>query len=233
MTEVQNQEEILNSPQKPTGADGMEIIFFTDPLCCWSWAMEPHWRKFQDEYGERLRVTYKMIGLLPSWAHFHDAAHSLRKPVHFGPEWVHARAISGMQLNDRIWITDPPASSFPACIAVKSAELQSRALGARYLQLVREAIMVNGRNIAKTSVLIAVAGDLAGEEPRFDISRFRDTLLGQEGREQFQRDYNESQYLGIRRTPTLVFKSIGGRRKMASGYSTYEAMAEAAAASNL
>jgi putative protein-disulfide isomerase len=50
--------------------------------------------------------------------------------MHMGPEWMQAGRIAGLMVADKIWITDPPSSSFPACIAVKCAEDQSTALGA-------------------------------------------------------------------------------------------------------
>jgi len=202
--------------------DGVEVIFYTDPLCCWSWAMDPDWERLRNEYG--LPVVYKMIGLLPAWEFFHDSIHSVRKPVQMGPEWVHAREVSGRPIADRIWIEDPPASSFPACIAVKCAEEQSPAFGAMYLHIAREAVMVHSRNIAETRVLIDLAHSLAQKERNFDPFAFRDLLLGPRGRELFRQDFQQAQYLGIRRTPTLVFKSPGKNSVMLQGYTKYEGL---------
>jgi predicted DsbA family dithiol-disulfide isomerase len=70
---------------------------------------------------------------------------------------MHARHFSGVYIDDRIWITDPPASSFPACIAVKSAELQGAACGSQYLALARRAVMVDNKNIARLEVLLELA----------------------------------------------------------------------------
>jgi len=220
-------EEISNDLLNPAAADSIEVIFYTDPLCCWSWAMEPHWQRLQSDHPGRLRVAYKMIGLLPAWNRFHDAVNSLRRPIHMGPEWAHARQVSGMPIADRIWIDDPPASSFPACIAVKCAEDQSPAIGTAYLRILREAVMTRGRNIANTSVLIDLAAGLARKERNFDLFEFRDTLYNPRGRELFRRDYQEALYLGIRRTPTLVFKSRQKNSICLQGYATYEELKNA------
>lgn len=222
MEAIAAREKTANDPLAPAGTDNIEVTFYTDPLCCWSWAMEPHWQRLRSDHPNDLRVTYKTIGLLPAWDRFHDAVHSLRKPIHMGPEWAHARQISGMPIADRIWIDDPPASSFPACIAVKCAEDQSPAFGAAYLRILREAVMCLGRNIARTSVLIDLAAGLAQKEKDFHLFEFRDALLGPRGKELFRRDYQEALYLGIRRTPTLVFKFPHKSSVCLQGYSTYE-----------
>ena len=177
--------------------------------------MEPQWSRLQQEYD--VSVTYRMIGLLPSWDRFHDSTHSLSRPLQMGPEWMYAGQVCGRPVADTIWITDPPASSFPACIAVKCAELQSGAMGALYLHLLREAVLVRGENIAETAVLLAVATNLARSERGFDEKRFEDEITGTKARELFRRDYQEAQYLGIRRTPTLVFKH-NGKRLALHGY---------------
>jgi putative protein-disulfide isomerase len=224
-------EKVNQSNIRPDGGPGpnagIDVIFYTDPLCCWSWAMEPQWMRLQREFGKALRVSYRMIGLLPSWDKFNDSLSSLSRPVHMGPEWMQAGRIAGLKVADKIWITDPPSSSFPACIAVKSAEDQSPALGALYLKAVREAVIVQGKNIAQTAVLLDIAGRLSLSEPGFDEKVFRECLLGPRGSELFRRDYQDAQYLGIRRSPTLVLKG-GGKALLLRGYQSWEILRHSA-----
>src|ERR1700754_1212842 len=145
MAIVQKSEKKLAKNKEQATVDGIEVTFYTDPLCCWSWAMLPQWQRFQTEVDLLpSQVKYKMGGLLPSWDHFDDGVNSIRKPIQMGPEWLHAKTLSGQPIVDTIWITDPPASSFPACIAVKCVELQSPILAVRYLQSLQQAIMVRG-----------------------------------------------------------------------------------------
>jgi putative protein-disulfide isomerase len=205
------------------GYPGMvDIVYYTDPLCCWSWAMEPQWEKVCREHGDRLKVTYKMGGLLPSWQMYSDERNSIRKPVHMGPEWMHARHVSGVFIDDGIWITDPPASSFPACIAVKSAALQSAAWGARYLFLARRAVMTERRNIARLEVLLSLAEELAAcPEAGFNVDLFREDLDGR-GVAAFRSDWQEVRYLGINRFPTLIIRKTDHPAAMLCGYQGYE-----------
>ncbi len=215
-----------NSPsQEPVG---IEITLYTDPLCCWSWGMQPQFQELQAEMKlSSSQVKYKMGGLLPSWNHFDDAVNSIRKPIQMGSEWHHAQAVSGRKINDKIWITDPPASSFPACIAVKCAELQSPPLGIQYFNNLQEAVMVKGKNIATTTVLLETALDLATDNPRFNLFRFREDLLGEAGKAGFRRDLQECKYLNITRLPTILFRSADSRSIILTGYQSMESLRNA------
>jgi protein-disulfide isomerase-like protein with CxxC motif len=223
--DMQKQGTLKNNMLKPM-ADGVEVIFYTDPLCCWSWAMAPAWERLKAECGPGLKVRYKMGGLLPSWKHFEDAAHSISRPSQMGPEWMHAAHLSGVTINSQVWITDPPASSYPACIAVKCVQLQSEAFVAKFLRFVREAVMVEGKNIAKTGVLLDAAWLLHDKYRDFDLFRFRDDLIGDAGKEAFRKDLKDAKYLGINRFPTLVIKRKDGSTVVLTGYQTYESLRE-------
>jgi putative protein-disulfide isomerase len=201
--------------------DQIKVTYYTDPLCCWSWVMEPDWDRLVRELDDRLVVTYRMAGLLPSWGSFHDSLHSISKPIHMGPEWMQASKVSGVDIDDRIWIEDPPVSSFPACIAVKSAEQQSAEFGHAYLCLAREAVMTRRKNIARLDVLMKIAYELAGERPDFDVKIFRDDMDGR-GRDAFKVDWKDTKYFGIRRLPTLVVEGGGQPGVVLSGRRSYE-----------
>lgn len=205
-------------------ADGADVTFYTDPLCCWSWAMAPAWDRLVSEYSPRIRVTLKMGGLLPSWNHFDDAAHSISRPSQMGPEWMHAAEVSGVSINSRIWVKDPPASSYPACIAVKAVQLQSEVFAETYLQLLRRAVMVDGQNIARTGVLQDAAWQLHDLYPDFNLFEFKEDLVGAAAKEAFKKDMQEAKYLGINRFPTLVIRRQHAANTMVTGYQTYEAL---------
>lgn len=200
----------------------VEIVYYTDPLCCWSWAMEPAWRKLQYEYASSLSVRYCMGGLLPGWQHFHDTLYSISRPIQMGPVWMEAGHKSGMPVNTQIWINNPPASSYLACIAVKCAALQSAEAGARYLRLLREAIMLQGKNIAVLSVLIDIATTFSTQNPGLlNIHRFKKDIIGGMGKEAFQKDLQEVQYHSITRFPTLIFRQPGSPSLITTGNQPY------------
>src|SRR5207237_571555 len=114
------------------------------------------------------------------------------------------------------------------CIAVKSVELQSAAAGIKYLRMLREAAMLQGKNIAKQAVLIDVAKRLAEEYPGIvDTNRFVTDLTTDNGLEAFRVDWQETQNRNISRTPTLIMRAQNKPAIMVTGYRPYEVLLEA------
>jgi putative protein-disulfide isomerase len=202
-----------------------EVIYYTDPLCCWSWGFEPQWRKLLFEYGDHIQYRYVMGGLLPSWNNFIDSVNSVSRPFQMGPVWMHAQQLSGMPIQQTIWMRDPPASSYPACMAFKSVESQSRQGAEIYLRLLREAVMVYGQNIAKQEVLLQLATKLATIE-RFDVALFKKNMNSPAIREAFRKDLQEVQYHKINRFPSLVIKHQD-KAVLIAGYRQYTLLEEA------
>lgn len=206
----------------------VEVTYYTDPLCCWSWALEPHWQRLRSEYAGLITWRYRMGGLLPSWDRYSDPLNDVRRPAQMGPLWLQAAQVSGRPIDARIWVEDPPASSFPACLAVKAAGLQSEAAAERYLCRLREAAMLERRNIAHREVLLDMAHELAETEPHaFDAARFAEDLPGEAAREALRDDLRDVQYRGIGRYPTLTLRGRAGSGVMIVGYRPYEALREA------
>jgi predicted DsbA family dithiol-disulfide isomerase len=218
-------EKIYEQAKQQAGL--INITYYTDPLCCWSWAFEAEWQKLLEHFQHTITWRYCMGGLLPAWNNYHDAINSISRPLQMGPMWMHASKLTGADIRDDIWMKDPPASSYPACIAVKSAALQSDAAAEKYLFLLRKACMVHGKNIAKPDVLLELAGVLKDDENfKFDTILFKQHLFGREGKEAFKNDLQEVKYRGINRFPALVIKNQSGKAKLLTGYNTYETIAE-------
>ena len=69
------------------GAPPIEIVYYTDPLCCWSWAFEPHWRRLREEFGGALDWRYRMAAMIADWNSYNDPLNSVNRPVQMGPIW--------------------------------------------------------------------------------------------------------------------------------------------------
>jgi predicted DsbA family dithiol-disulfide isomerase len=208
-------------------ADGVEIVYYTDPLCCWSWAFEPQWRRLRYEFGNSISLRYCMAGLIPSWKTFHDVTNSVSRPAQMGPIWMEASHLSGQPIQNYIWMKDPPASSYLSCIAVKCAELQSATAGEIFLRKLREAIMIEGKNIALQSIISDVAHKFSEQQPElFDATQFEIDLTGDEGKEAFRADLEEVQSLKISRYPTLIFRKEGQPSMIVSGHRQYIVLLE-------
>jgi putative protein-disulfide isomerase len=193
------------SPELQSGP-AIDIVYYTDPLCCWSWALEPQLIRLEKEWPGTINWRYCMGGLLPAWNHYVDNYNSVQRPAQMGPLWMLASKEMDVPIAHRIWVDDPPASSYPACIAVKCAELQSAEVGKLYLYFVRKAVMLYGLNIARQDVLLQVAESVAGINKGFSLAQFEEDMQNDRGMEAFRKDLQEVKYRGINRFPSLLIK---------------------------
>jgi predicted DsbA family dithiol-disulfide isomerase len=214
---------VVKSDEK-NKSDLIEVVCYTDPLCCWSWAAEPNWVRLRNQFAEQIKWKYVMGGLLPNWKRYNDTVDSVSRPVQMGPVWMHASQVSGVPIKYELWHKDPPSSSYPACIAVKCAMLQSDYAAELYLNYVREAVMNKGLNIAKPEVLLLLAKTLAANEGNFDYNRFEDDWGKGEGCYSFVEDLKQTRLLGINRFPTLTISTSASQTLIIVGYKSYSSI---------
>lgn len=189
----------------------VEAVYYTDPLCAWSWGFEPQLRRLRYEYGGALTWRTRMGGLIPGWDRFHDPLNAVSRPLQMGPVCVEVRHRTGQPLDDLMWVEDPPASSYPACLAVKAAGLQSHEAGEALLRRIREAAMTERRNVADGRVLLALASEVAASQPGLlDADRFEHDRGGPEAAAAFRDDLREGRYLGLTRFPALTLHRADG-----------------------
>lgn len=207
--------------------DQVAIVCYTDPLCCWSWGLQPQLQRLLAEHPG-ISIEYRMGGLIPDWTSFSDPLNSIFKPAQMGPMWMQASHLTGRKIDDLIWVKDPPSSSYPACIAVKTAALQSAEAEALMLESLSEAVMTRCQNISKIKVLAAVAEKLGDTYPEvFDTARFRKDYNGTESREAFRQDLNEVKLQKVGRFPTLTITNGSQSGVRITGFRPYEALLEA------
>lgn len=208
--------------------DRIEVLCFTDPLCCWSAALQPHLEKLKNEFPGNIHIRYCMSAMIADWNTYNDPLFSVQKPIQMGPVWMEARHTTGADIHDHIWVSDPPSSSFPACLAVKTAEIQSSQAADQMLFALREAVMKKGLNIAKESVISAVAEELAALMPgEFDLERFKREYNQSECRNLLRQDLKEVKLHQVGRFPTLIVRKKGYQSVMLTGYRPYETLVSA------
>lgn len=226
MDERRQQNQAISNSRPDIVTARLSITMYTDPLCCWSWAMHKDWEAFLQQARPDI-VTYKMAGLIPSWKHFSDHRNAISKPIQMGPEWMHACNVSGIQIDDRLWVTDPPQSSYPACLAVKAAEFQGGSAARHYFHLIQQAAMQQRRNIARQAVLYQVAVELCNELAEFDPDRFAKDMKQTETREALRRDIADWKYLNVGRLPAMIFQAEAGKGTILIGYQTLDNLLKA------
>jgi predicted DsbA family dithiol-disulfide isomerase len=164
----------------------VELRYYTDPLCPWSWALEPALRKLLHEFGDSLRLTYVLGGMMRAPS---DPSTHIRAALDAG-------ARSGMPVDPRLWFEGPPSSSHPACIAVKAAAEQGDP--GPYLRRLREGFMCHRRKLDAGQALT----EEARATPGVDADRFRIDLASHGTLETFAADLERS--AGVR-LPALEF----------------------------
>lgn len=157
----------------------------------------------------------------------------LEDPGQLALQALEASAESAMPVDARIWLTDPPNSSHPACIAVEAAAEQGFA--GRYLRRLREGVFCRGRRIDNADGLAEEARAIA--ELNFD--RFRIDLGSHATLEAFGADLERAKAVapehhaeGSERVklPSLEFCGAGGEIHGVYGISDYATVREAALA---
>jgi len=197
--------------------------YYTDPACPWSWAFEPSFRRLLVEFGPSLQIEYVMAGM----------SSALDDPSSFALQALQAAEDSGMPVDVRLWLQDPPSNSHPACMAVKAAEEQGQA--GPYLRRLREGFFCHGRRLDNADGLLAEARAM----PDLDLERFRIALASHGVLELLAADLERARQAAPEHhssgedrvtLPSLEFRAPDGQVRGAYGYCRYEALREAALA---
>ena len=230
----------------------VQIRYYTDPACSWSWTTEPAVRRLMVEFGEQLRWTYVMGGLARDYLKGHEDAEAGiggTQGVYPGlmAHWLDVADVGGMPFDPRLWTEGPIRSTYPSCMAVKAAAQQSSDGGYRYLRALREGLMCFRRKLDTTEALVEEA-----RGARLDVERFRVDLGSHGTVEEFSADLDEVRAPSeearaqgqVKSTggperysfPSAVFVGEDGSRHGVYGFKPYEdwrAAAEAAGATPL
>jgi predicted DsbA family dithiol-disulfide isomerase len=195
--------------------------YYTDPFCPWSWALEPARQRLQREFGAGLRLTFVMGGMRQELEH----------PQQVALQALEASAASGMPVDVRLWLRDPPRSSHAACIAVKAATEQGDP--GPYLRRLREAGLCRQRKLEGAEELIAEARSTPG----LDLDRFKLDIGSNAVLERFGADLDRAQAVpeqhrsdGRVVLPSLEFVGPDGAVSGVYGFSEFGELSRAAAA---
>lgn len=202
-----------------------KIEYYTDPLCCWSWGMEPQLRKLKYLLKNKLSYRTVMGGLLRDWEHFQDPLNSINKPSQLGPLWMEAKHTTGQPIDESIWIQDPVDTSYLACLAVKAAGMESFLAGEAFLRELREAVMTQKKNIGDKTVIFEIAEKL-DEKNVLDARKFRRNFVSEEAADLLRKDLELIKIKSITRFPTLLI-SYKGRTLQITGYRPFPVLLDA------
>jgi predicted DsbA family dithiol-disulfide isomerase len=169
-----------------------------------------------------------MGGLIQDWNHFNDPMNSVSRPFQMGPHWMHASHVTQSNIHYQIWHEDPPTSSYPACIAVKCASLQSPIAEELYLEATRSAVMEKGLNVSKIEILLDITRELADAQPEvFSYDQFVQDWNRGAAQAAFRADLQQTSFHKIGRFPTITFTNQTGKGLIITGYRPYEVLVQA------
>lgn len=201
----------------------VHTYYYTDPACPWSWALEPALRKLSYELAGSLSVTYVMCGMARQ---FGDA-------VPIVAEMLEAADRSGMPVDARLWLSAPPRSSHPACLAIKAVSEQGDP--GPYLRRVREGLMCRRRRLDSTDALLEEARAVPG----IDLDKLRHAFGSHAIVEAFGADLDRAAAVPVEhhapgtervKLPSLEFVGLDGEVHGVYGPSDYVSLAAAAIA---
>lgn len=192
--------QMHNATNQPTITQKQQVsmLFFTDPICSHCWAVEPAVRKFSALYD--VPIDYIHGGLLPGWQGFSDAGNGIRGPRDVVPHWYEVAKHTGQPINPNVWLDDPLDSSWPACFACLAVRQLAPQHEEQYLRLLREAVFLEARNIAKPDILIELAVRLG-----IDAQQFKILLDAASTKKIFDEGCALMHNMGMRGFPSIVF----------------------------
>src|SRR5437763_3111777 len=209
----------------------VEVTSFTDPVCPWSWGLEPAMRKLAEEFAGEVRFTYVMCGMVRELEGGMTEDGTALKLL---SSTLEAAWESGMPADPRLWLDDPPRSSHPACIAVKAAQQQGDP--APLLRRLREGFLCRRRRLDKAPALLEESRQLTGLDPE----RFRIDFHSHATLEAFGADLELAKSAAERagdkaadgrpELPSLEFKGVDGTLHGVYGFAAYEELRHAALA---
>ena len=194
----------------------VKLVYFTDPICSSCWGIEPQLRKLKLEYGEHIKIEYRMGGLLPDWSY---NSGGIGKPSDVAEHWDEASVHYDMPIDGDLWLEDPLNSSYPPSIAFKAAQMQDEEKANLFMREIREMVFLQKKNIAKWEHL-ASAAKVVG----LDVEKLKTDFEGK-AQALFQDDLKTARAYGVRGFPTIFFIDDAGNKEIVYGarpYAFYE-----------
>lgn len=188
------------------------VTHYTDPWSVWCWAIEPQLLRLRERHGGGLEMRVRLGAI-------HES------PV--GPDFPRAeisrmfhaaRRASGMPLDPEVVMKPWGGTTHRAGIAAKAVALAQPELAARYLRRLREAAMVEARNVEDDEVQEDVLREVGG-----DVASFREAQTSDEATREFYGDQAEGRLKGVSGFPTVTFRNEQGMEVGVSGFQPTEA----------
>lgn len=203
--------------------DVVEIIEFTDPVCTWCWGSEPVLRKLETKFGEQIKISFVMAGLVKDITSFYDRYNDIGgdpalSNANIAKHWLEASGRHGMPVRTagfNLFSREQP-STYPQNIAYKAAQIQDQVQANRYLRRIREASAAEARLTNTTEVLVELASEVG-----LDVARFLEDFSHGAAQKAFKEDLEMTAHYKAYGYPTFLLR-LGEKETLLRGYKRYE-----------
>ncbi|MFF9045869.1 DsbA family protein [Streptomyces parvulus] len=140
---------------------GVEVVEYTDPLCPWAWGSEPEFRALRAALPEGVRVRRVFCILFEE---DDDPAPDPAAETAWYMEYV-ARISRHTGAPRAVRLSRVAASSWPASLVAKAAELQGTEVADRVLRRLRETVFALGEPADTLALALAAAAGVPDLDP--------------------------------------------------------------------
>jgi len=201
----------------------IEIIEFTDPVCTWCWGSEPVLRKLETRFGEQVKISFVMAGLVKDITSFYDRYNDIggdpdRSNVNIAKHWLEASERHGMPVQSegfKLFSREHP-STYPQNIAYKAAQIQDQVLANRFLRRIREASAAEAKLTNTTEVLVELASEVG-----LDVASFLKDFTRGAAQKAFEEDLTITAQYKAYGYPTFLVR-FSEKETLLRGYKRYE-----------
>ncbi|MDX2709367.1 DsbA family protein [Streptomyces sp. PA03-6a] len=145
----------------PPPPPSVEVVEYTDPLCPWAWGSEPVFRRLRAALGGRVRWR-RVYGVLFD-VDDDPAPDPAAETAWYARHVEEISAHTGAPRAERL--SRVAASSWPASLAAKAAELQGEEVAGRVLRRLRETVFVLGEPADTPALALAAVRGAPGLDP--------------------------------------------------------------------
>ncbi|MFX1393292.1 MAG: DsbA family protein [Promethearchaeota archaeon] len=205
----------------------IELTEYTDPYCSWCWAVEPILRKLKEQYGEQIKILFKMGGLVDDVSKFRHLIKNIdvngileQIAIH----WDQGSLTHGMPVDSNVFqdLKGELMSTYPANIAYKAAQMQDQDLADKFLRRLREGAIAERKLIHKIEIQVELAKEIG-----LNHDKFIETINNGTAKDLFLKDLDECRRLGITAFPTFKISNKYGKTIFIQGFQRYELFASA------
>ncbi|MHB1757692.1 MAG: DsbA family oxidoreductase [Leptospirillum sp.] len=201
----------------------IDVQWYTDPLCSWSFAAEKAMGDFRNKMGNRIIFHHRMLPLYQLLDTF-LAAHEMKTPADFASKIRKASKATGVEMTTTPWEKGivPKDGSILSKWALAALSIDP-VKGDQYLHHLRRAFFVEGRDLTKTGSLRDLGGKVG-----LDPEMLEKLSSGEMIRQQLESDIKKGAEEGVSVRPTLVMVNSGGDRIFIGGLRDAELFIHAA-----